>query len=302
MTLFVSDTVPSTYGVLALVYYDDVLLAVGSEDVVGRYTTQLMHHLRSKGLRLADRKCCATPSNRIDWLGKSLSHHKVHNLPSRTRQLAVALRRLVSPSPRGLQRVLGWTLWYINHVQGASRSLAPLFRQLYQHPNDQLSWYELWSYAIAISFGSMVYGKPQLLTPTVVLASDACAALGQIGICSAESGVTGRVPPTVLAGYSDAHDAQQTCELYGVVLALLTGSGLASSVEILTDSSCCYFWFQNQRLPTTPVQAQLLLTSTILLQLKHTFYTVSWIPGTSNPADEWSRAAPRRTGCGDPKA
>lgn len=290
MTLFVSDTNPSAFGVLVLVYYDDVLLAGPSAEAVRLSTSQLMDHLRSKGLLLSDRKCCATPSSRIDWLGKSLSHHKVHNLPCRTRQLAVALRRLSSPSTRGLQRVLGWTLWYIGHLPGASRTLTPLFRRLHQHPAHQLSWYELWSYALAMSFGSLVYTKPSSGAPTTVLASDACADLRQIGVCSSKEGVTALVPSDLLAGYVEAHDAQQTCELYGVVVALLTGSQLASSVEVLTDSSCCYFWFHNQRFPTTPIQAQLLLAATTLLLLRRTLFAVSWIPGTANPADPWSRA------------
>ena len=93
-------------GSLALVYYDDVLLAGSTSAVVEHSTNALVSHLRQKGL-LLNRKCCLSPVAEIEWLGKIISQREVRNTLGRSRQLAVAFRRLTLPFPRGLRRVLG---------------------------------------------------------------------------------------------------------------------------------------------------------------------------------------------------
>ena len=279
-------------------YYDDVLLAAVTAAAVEASTNTLVTHLRAKGLRLAERKCCFSAVSQVDWLGKTINQHEVRNSSGRSRQLAVAIRRLTLPSPRGLRRVLGWTLWYLNHIHGASRSLAPLFRRLRERSSQQLTWYELWFFALSITFANITYRSPGIPLSYFLLACDGCAELQQVGVCSFLGGITARVPDTFVAGYDKPSDAQQTCELYGAVLGLLMGGSLGTGVELLTDNSACYFWLRNQRQPATAMQSHLLLAANILMQLKQVPYVVNWIPGDRNPADGWSRAPPMRTGSG----
>ena len=119
-----------------------------------------------------------------------------------------------------------------------------------------------------------------------------------MGFSCVLGGLTAPVPRTFLHGYAKSSDAQQTCELYGVVLGLLMGGYLGTRVELLTDNSACYFWLRQQRLPTTSLQSQLLLAANVLMQIKQVSYVVNWVPGDRNPADCWSRAPPLRTGSG----
>jgi hypothetical protein len=69
MLFFVHDTNPASAGVLALVYYDDVLLAAPSPAAVEASTQRLVSHLQEKGLRL-NRKCLLSAVPEIEWLGK----------------------------------------------------------------------------------------------------------------------------------------------------------------------------------------------------------------------------------------
>ena len=129
-----------------------------------------------------------------------------------------------------------------------------------------------------------------------VLYSDACAALQTVGVCNFDGsvGLTTKMPSGLFAGYAKSADAQQTSELYGVCLSVAMAALSRRSALILTDSQACCAWFARERLPTTFLQSQLLLATSLLQTLSAVDITVRWTPGQSNPADSWSRASPHQ--------
>ena len=156
-----------------------------------------------------------------------------------------------------------------------------------------LSWEALWSFALSVTLGCCRVRWST--TPALqVLYTDACAASGAVGLCSCDGmrGLTAAIPAELMAAYARAHDAQQTAELYGVVLAVASAAATHTHLMALSDSSACVGWFSGLRLPPTRHQAQLLLAAAILQTLSGIEVTVRWIPGPMNLADPWSRSTP----------
>ena len=303
MTTFVHNSLASFPDVLGLVYYDDVLLASPDPSRLRDATQGLVAHLHAQNLRVSLRKCLLEPSTSTDWLGKHITQNSISNTTSRIRQLAGVIMGICRcRSVRSLRRLLGWVSWYASHFHGSSRALSPCYASLYQPLNNGLSWSALWSFAFTLALGSCTVSWSRDTPVMHILYTDACARNQTVGVCTHDGsvGVTCGVPQKIIHEYARPQDAQQTCELFGVALAVTHAALSQHNTLIFTDSSACCGWFSGCALPPTRTQSHLLLASSLLQTLCSVDCSIRWVSGKANPADTWSRVPLNRAPSGSP--
>lgn len=273
-------------------YYDDILLAGPCASLLRAHIRNTISRLVDSGLAISPSKCVLEPVTSIDWIGKRLSHRSIHNTGPRVKQLASIIVGLSQcRTKHGLRRILGWSSWFCSHFAGASRSLSVAYWLLNSKAFHSLTWDSLWGFSLSIALGCCHATRATKKPSVVSLFADACASNNAVGICdvSGLNGIALSVPDWFTLNYRQRCDAQQTCELFGVILALSLCIKLNSSAFVYTDNAACYWWFSRFRIPSSPQQAQLLLASSIMRGLTDTDMTVQWISTSENLADRWSR-------------